>query len=67
MKHTMSMRSFANPNRGPSHLPRNFRSSYEYLIHYQSEDSCVLLTGHIGHIPIMLTIELNNDFQILNT
>ena len=28
-------------NRGRGHFPRNFWSSYEYLIHYQSEDdSC---------------------------
>ena len=38
MKHMISLRWLANPKRGPSHFPYNFWSSYEYLIHYQSED-----------------------------
>ena len=33
------MTYLANPNRGHSHYPRDFWSSYEYLIHFQSEDN----------------------------
>ena len=35
----ISTRWLENPNQGRSHFPRNFWSSYEYLIQYQSEDS----------------------------
>jgi hypothetical protein len=35
MKHKISKRWFANPNRDCSHFHHNFRSSYKYLIHYQ--------------------------------
>ena len=41
MEHTISERLLANPNRACIHLPHEFRGSYEYLIDYQSEDSCV--------------------------
>jgi hypothetical protein len=29
----------ANPNRGCSHFPHDVWSAYQYLSHYQSEDS----------------------------
>ena len=38
MEHVISAKSLANPNCAHSHLPHNFWSSYEYRIHYQSED-----------------------------
>jgi hypothetical protein len=38
-KHTIIARWLANPNRGHSRFPHDFRSLYEYLSHYQSEDS----------------------------
>ena len=38
MKYANSPRWLANPNKGCSHFPHNFQSSYEYLIHCQSED-----------------------------
>jgi hypothetical protein len=41
LKHVTGTRWSANPNQGRSHSPHNFRSSHEYLIHYQSEDSHV--------------------------
>ena len=40
MKHIISVRQSANPNRVHSHLPHDVWSSYDYLIHYRSEDSC---------------------------
>ena len=46
----------AYQNRGHCHFSRNFRSSYGYPIHYQSEDSRADQSGHTGP-PIMLTIE----------
>ena len=53
MKQAISTRWL--PNRGHNHFPRNFQSSYEYLIFHQSEDS------HAHQVitqvtPIMLTI-----------
>jgi hypothetical protein len=38
-KHTIRMICLANPNQDCSHFPHGFRSPYEYLIQYQSEDS----------------------------
>ena len=35
----ISARRLANPNSARSHFPHDFWSSYEYLIHYQSEHS----------------------------
>ena len=40
--HTISTKWLANPNRGYSRFPHDFWSSYEYLIYYQSENSCAL-------------------------
>ena len=40
MKHAISTRWLANPNQGANYFPLISRSSYEYTIHYQSEDSC---------------------------
>ena len=40
MKHEYNSRMLANPNRDHSHFPQYFLSSYEYLVHHQSEDSC---------------------------
>jgi hypothetical protein len=41
-----------NPNHGGSHFPHNFLSSYEYLIHCESEDSfhsgCAGLPGLVA-------------------
>ena len=39
MKYANSPSRLANPNKGRSHFPHNFQSSYEYLICYQREDS----------------------------
>ena len=36
----ISMEWLANPSRGCSQFPHKFQSLYEYLVHYQSEDSC---------------------------
>ena len=36
----ISARWLANPNHTHSHLPHNFWSWYEYIIHHQSGDSC---------------------------
>jgi hypothetical protein len=47
MKRVISMRWLANPNRGHSHFSHEIWSSREYLIHYQSEDSHLLI-GQIG-------------------
>ena len=38
MKHALHARRLENPNQGHSHFPHHFQSSYEYLLHYQSED-----------------------------
>ena len=39
MKHVISTTWLANPNQGGCYFPHNFQGSYEYLIHYQREDS----------------------------
>jgi hypothetical protein len=39
MNHAISMRWLANPNQGRGRFHSEFGSSYECLIHYQSEDS----------------------------
>ena len=52
MEHVISMRWLVHSNRGRSHFPYDFWSSYEYPIHYQSEDSCA------HQSVVMLTIEL---------
>ena len=43
MKHivVISTRWLANPHWGGSHFPHSFHSSYEYLIHFQSQHSHV--------------------------
>ena len=38
-KHVISVRWLANPNCARRHLPHNFQSLHEYLVHYQGEDS----------------------------
>jgi hypothetical protein len=54
MKYAIRAGWLANPSQGCSQFPRN---SHEFLIHYQSEDSCAhQMLIHI--LPIMLTIEL---------
>ena len=40
MKHAISTRWLANINRGCVCFSHSFWSSYEYLIHYQSENLC---------------------------
>jgi hypothetical protein len=40
VNHKISVRWLANPNSACSHLSPNFWVSYDYLIHYQCEDSC---------------------------
>ena len=47
MKHVISMRWLANPNRGHSHFSHEIWSSCEYFIQAQSEDSHSL-NGQIG-------------------
>jgi hypothetical protein len=42
MKRTISTKWLAIPNRGHSHFPQNFGTSYEYLNHHQNGDSCAL-------------------------
>jgi hypothetical protein len=37
MTHIISVRWFESPYQGRSHIPHNFWSSYENLIHYRSE------------------------------
>jgi hypothetical protein len=39
MKDPLSTRWLAYPNQGCTHFPHNIWSLYEYIIHYQSEDS----------------------------
>ena len=39
MKHVLNTEWLASANRGHGHFPHYFWSSYEYFIHYQSEDS----------------------------
>ena len=39
-KHAISAILLLNPNLVHSHFPHNFWSSYEYILNYQSEDSC---------------------------
>jgi hypothetical protein len=39
MKHAIRVRGLAYPNCAHIHLPHQFCSSYEYLIHFQREDS----------------------------
>ena len=56
MKQAISMRWLADPNQGHSHFPHDFQSSYDNLIHYQSEESCSHLVV-IYVSPIMLTIK----------
>ena len=41
MKYVISTRWLASPNQGLSHFHHNFWSSYEYLINFHNEDSCV--------------------------
>ena len=38
--HVIDTRWLVSPNLHRTHLPHNFWSSYEYLIHYQSRYSC---------------------------
>ena len=40
MKHAIITRWLANPNQERSFFLYDLQSSYEHLIHYQSEDSC---------------------------
>ena len=34
LKHAISTRWLANPHQGCNHIPHNFWSSYDYLIHF---------------------------------
>ena len=47
MKHAMSTKWLANPNRGHSHFPHDFWSSYEYLNSLSKWRFFCSLNGHI--------------------
>ena len=58
MKHAISTRWVANPNRGCSHSPQKIiQSSYEYFIHDQNWRILCSLNGHIGPRIMFLIIE----------
>jgi hypothetical protein len=49
------------PYRAPSHLPHNFWSSYEYLIHYEREDACAHLSGQIWSVHFLFQVFIGLD------
>ena len=63
MKHVISMRWLANPNRGPNHFSHNF------ITHYQSEDSHVhgIVINTSPSPSIMLTIKPKMVIVVLDT
>ena len=63
MKHTTRTKWLAHPNGGRSYFPRHFRSLYECVVDYQSEDSC---NGHIGSLK-HVGCWFYNGYHILDT
>jgi len=53
--------------KAPTYFPHDVWSSYEYLVHCQSEDFLCLLYGHVCLYSIMLTIEPGIIYYIMST